>query len=117
MSKLTMKKAKEIASKVLGTTKGLVKDEWIENRYVLVMGDFQANIVPYEYNGTKQLIKVAMYGSVNTSFGIYDAETLQEEYQEEETLKELEQKEAFEEWLQKFDSPESVQKHVEKYFN
>lgn len=96
-----MKRSKEIAIKVLGTSRGLEKDPHYEdarfNVYQISMGDFRAEIRYDIYDGI--LIQVSVRGPVGTSFALYDLDTLEENFKEEELWKRRDQKEAFNNWV------------------
>lgn len=95
--KLTVKKAKEIALKVLGTSKGLTKDPYCEFAYEITMGDFCAAI-RCAASGSS-LIEVSVRGPVHTAYGLYNPDTLEEAFQEEEMFRLREKRDIFEEWV------------------
>ncbi len=101
MPQLTMKRAKEIAAKVLGTSRGLEKNPHYEdapfNVFQILMGDFRAEIRYDICDGI--LIQVSVCGPINTSFALYDPDTLEENFKAEELRKRRERKEAFNEWV------------------
>lgn len=95
--KLTVKKAKEIALKVLGTSKGLAKDPYCNFAYEIIMGDFCAAI-RFAASGSG-LIEVSVRGPVHTAYGLYNPDTLEEAYEQEELSRLCEKREAFEAWV------------------
>lgn len=116
--KITMKKAKEAAVKLLGSAKGLEKDPDVQDWYFIRMGDFTICIRPYETETgvPRDLIKISISGPMGVSFGLYNFDTLEENYIEEENCRKTEKQTAEEEWLQRFDTAEDAKEYVDKLF-
>lgn len=118
MPQLTMKRAKKIAVKVLGTSRGLEKDTRFDGApysvYQIPMGDFRTEIRYDIYGGT--LIQVSICGPIHTSFALYNPDTLEENIEQEEIWRRREQQESFNEWVSS-NGPEHCLEAVEKSWN
>lgn len=97
--RLTLKTARELALKVTGTAKGLVKDKTLAiDLYEMQLGELSVKI-RYDWYGSGRISV-----SVDNHFGsgiymLFNPETLEEDYEAEDRQKAREQREALEQWV------------------
>lgn len=116
--RLTLKLAKAVAMKVLGTAKGLEKDPYFDDApysvFQMHMGDFKF-VIRYDIYGSDR-IEVAAHGPMNVAFALYDPVTLNEDFEEEERRRKQARREDFEEWVNGC-GPEICKEQVDKCWN
>lgn len=93
--KLSMKTARELALKVLGTTKGLAKNEEMTNLFEMHMGKIFVQIQNDWYGSGCVSVSVDNHFG-NSIFMLFNAETLEEDYEAEDRQRDKWHKEEFE---------------------
>lgn len=116
--RLTLKTARALALRELGTTKGLKQEAGsnAEGFYVMELGNLEVKIHPdMSGSGCIELTAV-MFGGNGRIFQLYDRNTLERNYDEESIHKKRERREAFEEWVS-CNGPELCHKVIDDFWN
>jgi hypothetical protein len=92
-----MKTAREIAIKALGTTKGITADAFLPNVYNIPLGDFVCK-VSWDV-GNCGLVEVTVKGAAWSTYSLYDALTLDEDFDAEDQRQRAERRADLENWV------------------
>jgi hypothetical protein len=94
--KLSLKTARELALKVLGTAKGLTKNEEVSNSYEMKMGKIFVQIQNDWYGSGCISVSIDNHFVGNSIFMLFNAETLEEDNEAEDSQRNRWLKEEFE---------------------
>ena len=114
--RLTLKTARELALKVTGTAKGLAKEKGTDlDIYEMRLGELFVNI-RYDWYGSGRIAV-----SVDNHFGraiymLFDPETLEQDFKEEEIHKAREKRESLKEWVESR-GPDACKADIDRIWN
>lgn len=99
--KLTLKTAKELAKRELGTAKGLtIEDPRVKGRYYMTLGNLVIRIHPEKIGGIEYIAMTTNWASgICKTIQIFDPRTLEKEFAAEEKYWEQYRKDLFQDWV------------------
>lgn len=101
--KLTLKTAKELAKRELGTAKGLTVDGCpADNRYYMTMGNLVIHIHPEQIEGKGYIAMIASWSTsgADRSIQFFDQKTLEKDLGAEDRHWAQHRKEMFQDWVE-----------------
>lgn len=113
--RVTLKTAKALAEKVMGTAKGLAKDkECPFDLFTMQAGMISVWIQPVYYSGCVS-VEVGT-GCNGRIYMLFDPVTLEQDYEEEDIQRRTDRREAFDEWVGA-NGPDICKKSIDDSWN
>lgn len=115
--KLTLKKARELALQEFGTAKGLQREEdALPDYYIMQFGNMRVRIAPDTNGGTGCILIEVSLNGYGRAFQLHDPETLQQDFEAEESRLRKDRREALQDWIGT-NGPDVCHAEVEKIWN
>lgn len=107
ITRLTLKKAKQLAKQEFGTAKGLKHESGDPiGLYSMDIGNLEIRIHPHHCGPAREErfeIRVGMKGAYRSSWQLHDPETLQQDFEAEERYRQIERRALMEELMEETD--------------
>lgn len=114
--RLTLKTARELALKVTGTAKGLAKEKGTDlDIYEMQLGELSVKI-RYDWYGSGRISVSIDNHSSRAIYMLFDPETLEQDFKEEEIHKAREKRESLKEWVESR-GPDACKADIDRIWN
>lgn len=114
--RLTLKTARELALKVTGTAKGLAKDKTLAiDLYEMQLGELSVKI-RYDWYGSGCISVSVDNNSGRALYMLFNPETLEQDFKEEEIHKARQKRENLKEWVESR-RPDACKADIDRIWN
>ena len=114
--RLTLKTARELALKVTGTAKGLAKDKTLAiDLYEMQLGELSVK-VKYDWFDSGCILVSVDNNSGRALYMLFDPETLEQDFKEEEIHRARQKRENLKEWVESR-GPDACKADIDRIWN